>query len=107
MKEYSPIYLTATFIVKSEMIFEAKRIFANIVQPSLNESGCIIYDLFQDAEDAQKFIFIEKWIDQSSLDAHLNAPHILAIQPDLEKILDRPLSIQWLNKIVAHSPINV
>lgn len=93
------VYLIATFFVKPNKIDVAQSLFASIVPPSVNEAGCVFYDLYQDKEDACKFVFIEEWTDMASLDAHLVSPHILALKPELEDLLTSPLSLQWLNKL--------
>jgi len=34
------------------------------------EPGCEQFDLFQNTEDSDKLLLVERWTDQASLDAH-------------------------------------
>lgn len=44
----------------------------------LAEPGCLRYELLSDDNDENKFILIEKWASQESLDAHDNSEHMIA-----------------------------
>jgi len=44
----------------------------------LAEPGCIQYELFSNTEDENKFILVEKWASQATLDAHGKTEHMLA-----------------------------
>jgi quinol monooxygenase YgiN len=42
------------------------------------DPGCEQFDLFQNAENPDQFLLVERWTDEASLDAHyaLNRPQI-------------------------------
>ncbi len=43
-----------------------------------SDPGCISYELFESAAVPGTFFTIESWVDQDSLDAHMQSPHIAA-----------------------------
>jgi len=44
----------------------------------LAEPGCIQYQLLSDENNENKFVLIEKWVSQETLDAHDRTAHMLA-----------------------------
>ncbi len=47
-----------------------------LVEATYKKDGCIAYDIAEDPFDPGLIRFSELWLDQPSLDRHLNAPHI-------------------------------
>lgn len=66
---------TVTFIAKDENIEELKALLKTMVEPSKNEKGCLLYDIFQVQAEPKKFIVIESWEDEAALDGHKNSSH--------------------------------
>lgn len=52
------------------------------------DEGCIQYDLNQDIEDEQTFIFVEVWKDKESLENHMKKEHFLNFQKNINGKLD-------------------
>lgn len=42
------------------------------------EAGCLQYDLHQDNESPEKFLFFENWESRKLWQAHMSAPHLAA-----------------------------
>ena len=42
------------------------------------EDGCLQYDLHQDNEAPESFLFFENWESRELWQAHMNAPHLAA-----------------------------
>ncbi len=59
-----------------------------LLEPTRTEDGCLNYDLFENPQDPDLFIFHENWESDQDLDRHLESAHILSclgvIQPLLE-----------------------
>ena len=49
-----------------------------LVPPTLQEEGCLAYTLSESAVAPGTFITVERWRQQSDLDAHMQTPHIAA-----------------------------
>lgn len=57
-------------LVKSELL--------KLIEPTRMEKGCIQYDLHQDDNKPELFIFFENWESRELLQAHLNSDHLKA-----------------------------
>ncbi len=49
-----------------------------LVAPTLEEPGCVAYELYESAAAPGTFVTVETWKAQSDLDAHMQTPHIAA-----------------------------
>ena len=49
------------------------RAFAPVIDEVREEPGCSQYELFRSADDPDRLVLLERWDDQASLDAHLEA----------------------------------
>jgi quinol monooxygenase YgiN len=54
-------------------------ILETCVTPSRAEAGCRLYTLYRDQADACRFVFVERWADQTALSAHEQSPHFLEL----------------------------
>ncbi|WP_316751426.1 putative quinol monooxygenase [Pedobacter gandavensis] len=93
------IYLTA--IIKStEGNAEAmKAMLLQLLAESRKENACIQYDLHQDQENKNVFIFHEIWESQEGLDLHNAQPHIARFIADTASIIDGPAMIHKIEKV--------
>ncbi len=57
-------------LVKAELI--------KLIKPTLAEKGCINYDLHQDLENKNLFLFYENWESRDLWQDHMKNPHISA-----------------------------
>ena len=55
-------------LVKSELL--------KLVSPTREESGCIQYDLHQDIDKPEVFIFYENWENRELWQQHMDSEHI-------------------------------
>lgn len=55
---------------------------------TLEEKGCVAYELHQDSEDPTKFVFFEKWKSPKDLTAHFEEEHLKKFVGGLGKLLD-------------------
>jgi quinol monooxygenase YgiN len=49
-----------------------------MMEATLQEPGCHVYQFSFAVDDASKVCIFEEWADQDSLDAHFAAPHMAA-----------------------------
>lgn len=66
---------------------EVKSILHSLVEPSRQESGCILYELLQNHSDPTDFVFTEEWESKAQLNAHLDSPHINEADAKLDGLL--------------------
>ena len=63
-----------------------------LIEPSRSEPGCIVYDLYQSADDKQTFMFYECWKSKRDLDEHLQKPYTKAFIEKTEMFAE-PLKV--------------
>ncbi|MDK4731499.1 antibiotic biosynthesis monooxygenase [Rhizobium sp. CNPSo 3490] len=68
----------------------------------MNEPGCINYDFHVDAQDDCTFVFYENWTRQADLDAHMDMPHLVPLQGQIDRLLAEPIAIRHLRMISSH-----
>ncbi|MBT8486110.1 MAG: antibiotic biosynthesis monooxygenase [Phycisphaerales bacterium] len=49
-----------------------------LIPVTRSEDGCIQYDLHQDRDDPNHFMFYETWVSRKQWQTHMNAPHLAA-----------------------------
>lgn len=71
----SNIKIAATITVKPEHRQELLDVFRQLVAASRSEAGNVRYDLHQDIQNENRFVFFENWKDQNAVDVHGATPH--------------------------------
>lgn len=85
-----PIYLTAVIKSKTAHRDEVRATLLSMVTESRKESACLQYDLYQDDNDPNVFVFHEIWASREGLDAHNEQPYIQAFGASLDKLETNP-----------------
>lgn len=70
------VYVTAVIISKPEFLLKVKSVLEDMVVKTRKETACIQYDLHQNLEDENVFVFYEIWQDKQGLDKHNEQPYI-------------------------------
>lgn len=93
--------INLTAIIKStEGNAEAMKVLLlQLLADSRKEAACIQYDLHQDQENKNIFIFHEIWESQAGLDLHNSQPHIARFVTDSASIIDGPAAIHKTEKV--------
>lgn len=86
------IYLTAIVKVKAHYREAVLAVLQDMVVQTHKEAACELYNLHQDLNDPNTFVFYEVWKSQEGLDAHNEQPYIKAFgQLIAEKLQEPPL----------------
>lgn len=80
------IVILAKCVVKSEGIEQFISYANNLINESRKEEGCISYELCQELDNKNKFVFVEKWKSKEAIDSHNNSKHFKAIVPKLGEL---------------------
>jgi quinol monooxygenase YgiN len=75
-----------------------RAVLEGFISLTLNEDGCLRYDLFVDADDPAKFTFIEEWASRQALTVHGQSAHIVAGRARMGDLLAGPSWVQVLTK---------
>lgn len=73
--------LIAEDFIQVDKIAEVLPLYAELIEKTQQEQGCIAYDLYHDLKNKGHFVFIEEWIDRAALDAHVQSEHFQRLVP--------------------------
>ena len=93
------ITVIARFRARPETIEKIIETALEMVRQTRIEAGCLNYDFHQDLTDPTLFYMHENWIDEKSLEAHFETPHIKAALAVLPTLLVEPVEIRRLKTI--------
>ncbi|MGO2958590.1 MAG: putative quinol monooxygenase [Acetobacter sp.] len=71
------------------------------VPESRAEATNLQYVPNRDLDDAQTFVFIERWSSREALQAHMDTPHFKTLVESLKDKVAEPLSVYILQPLVA------
>ena len=83
--------IVATLAVKPAHRAELLAVFRDLVAKSRAEAGNLRYDLHQDLQNENRFVFVETWQDQAAVDSHNASGHF---QGFLQAIDDKTDSVE-------------
>lgn len=92
------VTVIASIKVKAGTEDRARELLGSIVPATLQEPGCLAYDLHQSLTDPTEFMFYERWVSDDALAAHAAStlPHRLALRDSLGTLVDgRPSVTRW------------
>ena len=69
------IKIVATLAVQPAHRAELLAVFRDLVAKSRAEAGNLRYDLHQDLQNENRFVFVETWQDQAAVDSHNASGH--------------------------------
>ena len=75
----SEVVVVGSFTARPGQEAQALEAFQEIVAPTHQEDGCILYALHQGADDPRRLAFVERWSSPEQLQAHLDSPHVQAV----------------------------
>ncbi|QIZ97797.1 putative quinol monooxygenase [Leifsonia sp. PS1209] len=67
---------------------DLKAFIAAAVTPSRNDPGNIDYEAHEVEGQPGSFVIYERWERRASLDAHLSAPRMVALVPEMLELID-------------------
>lgn len=91
------VKVVARITAQPDKVEELTPILLGLVGQTLQEKGCISYQLLQNKIDPCDFTFVEEWMNDSAIDDHLTMPYVqdafskaeslLATEPDIRRYL--------------------
>lgn len=93
------LYLTAVIKAKTQYRQEVQDLLVTMVEETRKEKACIQYDLHQDINDPNTFVFYEIWEDQKGLDSHNQQWYIKEFIALIDTKLQEEPSIYLTQKI--------
>lgn len=76
--------IVALIFAKEDQREFVKSELQKLIEPTLAEEGCINYDLHQDHDDPNLFLFYENWTSRELWQAHTKSSHIAEYKKNTE-----------------------
>ncbi|MGP3969660.1 putative quinol monooxygenase [Streptomyces sp. 6N223] len=67
-----------------------------MIEPSLEEPGCLAYRPYTDPNNSARMAIIEEWTGPQALAEHFTTPHFRHAKQVLERVLAEPMAIRKL-----------
>ncbi|WP_327099110.1 antibiotic biosynthesis monooxygenase [Nocardia vinacea] len=67
-----------------------------MIEPSLEEPGCLAYRPYLDPNHAGRMVIVEQWTGAQALAEHFTSAHFRHVQQVLEFVLAEPMTIREL-----------
>lgn len=83
------IVILAKNYVKNNEVDKFIEYAEKLVEESRKEKGCISYDLCQDLQEKNVFMFVEKYENEEAIDIHNKSNHFTTIVPKLKELRQR------------------
>ncbi len=87
------VTVTARIKVKSGLEDKFKQEYLPIVKLTLEEKGCINYNLHQSQNEPSVFMLYENWESKEVLDQHLQMDYMKAISEKASEFLAEPVEM--------------
>ncbi|MFC9330309.1 putative quinol monooxygenase [Kitasatospora sp. NPDC057015] len=72
-----------------------------MIEPSLDEPGCLGYQLLADPNRPEQMVIIEEWTDEEALRLHFATAHFQLVSETLAEVLAEPLRLRRLTDRAA------
>ncbi|WP_026565998.1 putative quinol monooxygenase [Bacillus sp. UNC41MFS5] len=82
-----------------EIFLEEARL---VTKPSQAESGNSGYQYYENPEEANSFIFVEKWKDEEAIQLHEETPHFKRFIKAVEPIVSEPIHAELFEASVKN-----
>jgi len=90
--------IIARIEAKKEKLAFVQEEVLKLVEPTHQEKGCIQYDLHQDNETPEVFIFVENWESKEFLQMHIESEHFKSFVKNTEgSLVD--FTVNYMSKI--------
>ncbi len=93
------IFMCARFQGKRERLEELRSRLLQMVEFTLQEEGCLFYNLHVDRDDPTIFYFLEGWKNSAALAFHDQTPYVQAIIQDASELTTDGITVNFMSKI--------
>lgn len=76
--------IVARIEAKSDQVKLVKNALIKLIEPTRKEEGCLQYDLHQDNEYSEVFVFYENWQSRELWQVHMNNEHLKTYMAETE-----------------------
>ena len=94
------VKVTAVNYVKADCVEGFLAVAKELVEKTnALDKGCVKYELCKDLNDPLRFVMLEEWENNASLEDHMGAKHFVELVPKLGEFASQPTAITILEKV--------
>lgn len=88
------VRVVARLNVKPDQVQPFLRLVKGLFEPTLEEQGCVSYEVLQNLTDPTEFTFVEHWASARAADEHMKTPHASGALDTVLKMITAPPDIR-------------
>ena len=90
-----PITVVARWRLSAQTVEGVLTLVADLRQRSLEEPGCLGYDVFRSTDNAGELLLLERYRDDAAIEAHRNSKHYqeVVVQRIVPLIIERKVEL--------------
>jgi quinol monooxygenase YgiN len=90
--------IVARIEAKADSVDKVQTALLKLIEPTRQEQGCLQYELHQDNENPQVFIFYENWDSRQLWQSHMNNDHLKAYMAETDDLVSSFI-LNEMNKV--------
>ena len=90
--------IVARIEAKTDKVELVKIALLKLIEPTRSEEGCMQYNLHQDNENPEVFVFYENWESRALWQTHMNNDHLKTYMEETEGAVEN-FAINEMSKI--------
>lgn len=94
----TPLYLIAEIFPHPEKLDEAREAFDELIAKTLQEPGCLLYDLVIEQE-SDHWLMLEKWESQAAWEQHMETDHVKHINAVAPTLTSKETVLRFLHPV--------
>lgn len=94
------IKVIAKNYAKEAKIEKVLELAKELVEKTVNEDGCIMYEMYQDEKNPCVLIMIEEWETIEALNNHMFSEHLKKIVPQMNECMNQKPEINICKKVL-------
>lgn len=100
------ISIIANFKAKSDQKETLEALLKSVIEPTLNEEGCLKYELYISENDSSRYFFLEEWRSREDLDIHIASDYIQSLFGNIQSLIESSdiRSLAKVNSRASNSP---
>jgi len=95
------LYLKADIYPDLSKLEQAQAAYTELAIASLNEPGCLLYDLVVSEENPNVWHMFEKWESKAAWDDHMKTEHVARIQQLESQLIVAPTKLNFYNPLLS------
>ena len=93
------VHVVARFLARQGQEDALRRVLAELIAPTRQESGCRQYDLLSNPGNGRDLCFVERWESDDALNRHLETAHVKRALAATADLIELPPDVRRYREI--------